>query len=196
MVHDPKIKGSVQWHQHCHCLQMIHFPSWVGQATLIFDSRQKRQLGYSQLTFLALNDSQHQSKDKPKFHDGYLLLLGKNYVKSTEKSGKRRLMLSIYMVSQPVYIYVLLWSESLKWIFVNLSLHNSSIFYFFTTSIHKCVCVCVCVLCMHVDVYILKWNLTCLVSNTYLGARHFHHCYLYGLFKSLHTLRTLLLPAI
>ena len=111
MVHDPKIKGSVQCHQHCHCLQMIHFPSWVGQATLIFDSRQKRQLGYSQLTFLALNDSQHQSKDKSKFHDGCLWLLGKNYVKSTEKCGKRRLMLSM-IVSQPVYIYILLWSES------------------------------------------------------------------------------------
>ena len=46
MVHDPRIKSSVQWHQNCDCLQTIHFPSWMAQAALL-DSRQKRQLGYS-----------------------------------------------------------------------------------------------------------------------------------------------------
>ena len=43
------------------------------------------------------------------------------------------------------------------------------LFFFFYFSqqvfVKVCVCVCVCVLCMHVDVYILKWNLTSLVSN-------------------------------
>ena len=56
--------------------------------------------------------------------------------------------------------------------------YTFSFFFYFSQQLF--VKVCLCVLFMHVDVYILKWNLTSVVSNkktmcrVYLDARHFY----------------------